>query len=80
MYNIVKREPPKPPIKRSTVNLPKDLLEDACAITGKGVTETLIEGLKQIRASSAWQIAQQLRGKIHIDLDVDELRGRRARR
>ena len=65
--------------KRITANLPKDLLEDAMKVTQKGITETLVEGLRQVRRQSAYEKAMALRGKIKLDIDLEESRERRRR-
>jgi len=62
--------------RRTTANLPADLLEEATRITGKGITETLIEGLRLVKRSSAYEKAMALRGKIKLDIDLDEARER----
>jgi hypothetical protein len=62
--------------KRITANLATGLLDEATKITGKGITETLTEGLLMIRRSRAFTKAQALRGKIQLDLDMDEIRER----
>ncbi len=62
--------------KRITANLPAGLLEEAITISGKGITDTLIAGLELVKRSRAFAKAQALRGKIHLDLDMDELRER----
>ena len=63
--------------KRVTANLPSDLLEDAQEVTGKGITETLIAGLRLLKRSKAYDKAMALKGKIHLDIDMDALRERR---
>jgi len=65
--------------KRVTVNLPADLLEDAAAVTGKGITETLVEGLSLVARRRAYAKALALRGKLDLNIDVDVSR-ERARR
>ena len=65
--------------KRITANLPKDLLEEAMKVTQKGITETLVEGLRQVRRQSAYEAAMALRGKIKLDIDLEESRERRRR-
>lgn len=65
--------------KRITANLPKDLLDEGRKATGKGVTETLIEGLKMLKRSRALDKLRALRGKIHLDLDLDVSRERHRR-
>ena len=37
--------------KRTTANLPADLLREATETTGKGITATLIEGLFLVKRS-----------------------------
>ena len=60
-------------------NLPKDLLADAMKVTKKGITETLVEGLRQVRRQSAYEAAMALKGKIKLDVDLEESRERRRR-
>ena len=67
--------------RRITANIPDDLLEAAQEVTGKGITETLVEGLEQLRRRRLYNKVMALRGKIHLDVDIDEIRGRvRSRR
>ena len=66
-------------IKRTTANLPADLLERATAATGKGITETLIAGLKLVERASAFEKFEALRGKINLDIDLELSRERRRR-
>lgn len=63
-------------VRRVTANLPADLLAQACRQTGKGVTETLVEGLDLVRRRAAGERLLALRGKLSIELDLDEVRGR----
>lgn len=62
--------------KRTTANLPSELLDEATRATGKGITETLIEGLKLIKRSRAVDKARALRGKLHLKIDLDVARER----
>jgi len=66
--------------KRVTANLPEALLGEAMEATGKGITETLTEGLELVRRTRAWRKARELRGRIEIDLDLEVSRERRTRR
>ncbi len=66
-------------IKRITANLPEDLLQDAIQVTGKGITDTLIEGLRMVRRARAYEKALALRGKINVKIDLEESRERRHR-
>ncbi len=63
-------------MRRITANLPDNLLRDAMRATGKGITETLIEGLERLRRASAFQKAMALKGKIRLDIDLDQSRER----
>ena len=65
--------------RRITANLPQDLLDDAMEATGKGITETLIEGLRLVRRSRLYAKAMSMRGKVHLKVDVSEARERRRR-
>ena len=65
-------------VKRITANLPRDLLEDAIRASGKGITETLIEGLELVRLSAAYEKAMALKGKVHLDVDLEVSRERNA--
>lgn len=48
-------------------------------VTRKGITETLIEGLRQVRRTRAYEKAMALRGKLHLTVDLEESRERRHR-
>lgn len=65
--------------RRITANLPEDLLRVAQEVTGSGITETLVEGLEQVRRRRFYEKAMALRGKINLDIDIDKSRGRRRR-
>lgn len=65
--------------KRITANLPKDLLEEAMKVTKGGITETLVEGLRQVTRRSAYEKAMALKGKINLDIDLETSRERRRR-
>jgi len=65
--------------RRTTTNLPRDLLEEAMQATGRGITETIIEGLTLVRRSRAAQLAKALVGKLQFDFKVDESRERSRR-
>jgi hypothetical protein len=67
---------PVPRTRRVTANLPVDLLDRARRVTGKGITETLVEGLELVRRASAASKARALRGKLRIELDLEASRER----
>src|SRR3984893_3117828 len=62
--------------KRVTANLPEELLEEAMAVTGTGITETLVEGLKRVRHAGALSKALALKGKLQLEIDLGESRER----
>ena len=62
------------PIQKITAHLPVKLLEEAQALTGKGITETLKIALEQLAHAHACDNLREMRGKIHFTIDVDELR------
>jgi hypothetical protein len=66
-------------VRRVTANLPAGLLEKACAVTGKGVTDTLVEGLEMVRRRAAAARLKDLRGKIRLDIDIEASRERPRR-
>jgi hypothetical protein len=61
-------------IRKITVNVPADLLENATRVTGKGVTLTVIEGLRELERGARRSALRALRGKIRLELDLDETR------
>jgi hypothetical protein len=65
--------------KRVTANLPEDLLKEAMEVTNKGITETIVEGLRRVRQARAFAKAQALRGRISLKIDLEESRERRRR-
>jgi hypothetical protein len=60
--------------KKVTVNLPVQALENALRATGKGITPTIVEGLLQIERNSRRSALRDLRGKIHLELDLESTR------
>lgn len=64
--------------RRITANLPEGLLEEAMEVTGKGITETLVEGLRLLRRARAYEKAW-LRGQVNLSIDLDASRERRRR-
>ena len=63
--------------RRVTANLPKDLLRTAHDVTGKGITETIVEGLELVRRRRAGQMLKALKGRVTLDIDLDSSRERR---
>ena len=65
--------------RRITANLPSDLLEQAMKATGRGITETLVEGLERLRRADAYRKAMTLKGQVPIAVDLRTSRERRRR-
>ena len=65
--------------KRITANLPGDLLAEAMKVTRKGITGTLVEGLRLVRRARGYEKAMALRGKVRLDVDLEGSRERRRR-
>ena len=60
--------------KRTTLYLPKELLEAAQEETGKGITKTITVGLEKIVRARGYKKLLDLEGKVNLELDIDELR------
>jgi hypothetical protein len=65
--------------RRVTANLPVELLQDARKVTGAGITETLVAGLTLVKRTAAARKAARLRGRLHLEIDLEASR-ERARR
>ena len=63
--------------RRVTANLPEELLGEAMRVTGKGITDTLVEALEQVRRSGAYEKALALKGRLRLDIDLEHSRERR---
>jgi len=61
-------------IRKVTVNLPARTLEQAMKLTGKGITPTILEGLREIERRAQRSALRGLRGKVRFDLDLEETR------
>ena len=60
--------------RKITVNLPEAELKAAMRITGKGLTPTLLEGLREIELRAKRSALRKLRGKVHFDLALEATR------
>lgn len=60
--------------QKITAHLPKELLRRAQQATGKGITETLREGLELLSAREAGRRLRALRGKVKFSVDLVALR------
>ena len=61
-------------IKKITAHVPAEVLRRARLVTGKGITETVRQGLDLLAAAKAAQELRRLKGKVRLDLDLAELR------
>lgn len=61
-------------LRKITVNLPADLLDDAVRITAKGITPTIVEGLHELQRRAKRSALRQLRGKVRFQLDLETTR------
>jgi hypothetical protein len=61
-------------VRKVTANIPEDILENAQRLTGKGVTLTLVEGLKALDRDARLSALRRLRGKVRFELDLDRTR------
>jgi hypothetical protein len=63
-------------IRRITANMPSDLLAEAQRVTGTGITETLVEGLKLLRHRKAYEKGMRLKGRLRLKINLERLRER----
>jgi len=61
-------------LRKITANIPEDILANAQRLTGKGVTLTLVEGLRALDRNARRSALRRLRGKVEFDLDLDRTR------
>ena len=64
--------------RKVTVHLPEDLLARAQHSSGKGVTETIRDGLRLVAAGEAYRELLRLRGKVKFSVSVKKLKEDRA--
>ncbi|MFQ5740801.1 MAG: hypothetical protein ACE5JX_17500 [Acidobacteriota bacterium] len=57
-----------------TVQVPRELLRQARALTGDGITATVRRGLQLLAAREAYRRLRQLKGKVRFSIPVDSLR------
>lgn len=64
----------KPQIKKITLNVPTDLLEQALKVGGENLTQTVRRGLELIAAKEAYKGLRQNKGKVKFSLSLEELK------
>jgi len=60
--------------RKITVHLSEELLRKAQQSTGKGVTDTIRDGLRLVAAGDAYRTLQRLRGKVKFSVGLRKLR------
>lgn len=60
--------------RKITVEVPAELLRRAQRHAGGGVTQTVRRGLELLAQSDVYDRIRELRGKVHLTYEVDELR------
>ncbi len=60
--------------RKVTANLPADVLDRALAVTGKGLTPTIVLGLLELERQGHRSALRALRGRIRFDLDLGTTR------
>ena len=61
-------------MQKITVELPAELLRKAQRSSGKGVTQTIREGLQLVAAAEAYRKLAALRGKVKFSLSLAKLK------
>ena len=61
-------------MRKITVEVPNDLLENALSATEEGITQTVRRGLELVAAGRAYEELRRLRGKIRFGVELASLR------
>jgi hypothetical protein len=61
-------------LKKVTINIPAEVLERARTITGRGITETIVQGLLELDRQRKRSALRALRGRVRFDLDLEKTR------
>ena len=65
---------------RTTLDLPKDLLEEAMKVTHlETKTKVIITALEELIRKTRISKLKQFKGKIDLDIDLNTIRGRQCR-
>lgn len=60
--------------RKITVEVPIHLLESAQNATGRGISDTVREGLELLARKKAYQRLRELRGKVQFKYSYEEMR------
>jgi len=63
-----------PALKKVTIEVPEELLENAQQATGAGITQTVRIGLQLVAASQAYARLRQARGTVRFSRTLAELK------
>jgi hypothetical protein len=61
-------------VKKVTVSIPADVLERARKVTGRGITDTIVEGLLELDRQRRRSALRALRGRVRFELDLGKTR------
>ena len=61
-------------LRKITVNVPTEALDNATKITGEGITSTIIAGLYELERRAKRSALRQLKGKVRLVLDLEKTR------
>ena len=64
-------------VRKITIEIPSELLDQAQDATGAGITQTVRAGLELLAASQTYARLRQLRGKVHFSRSLAELKADR---
>jgi hypothetical protein len=62
------------PTRKVTVNVPELVLERARKVTGRGVTETIVEALRELERQKRRSTLRGLKGKVRFSLALEKTR------
>jgi len=68
------KKKPSTTLKKITLFVPAELLEEALRIGGDNMTQTVRRGLELITARDAFSELRKMRGKVKFSLSLDEMR------
>ncbi len=60
--------------KKITVEVPEELLKNAQAQTGEGISKTVRRGLQLLAATKSFQRLRNMKGKVRFSKTIDEIK------
>ncbi|MEK7791483.1 MAG: hypothetical protein AAB309_07660 [Deltaproteobacteria bacterium] len=64
----------KQTLKKVTLQLPRNLIQEAQKATGDNLTATVRKGLRIVAASRAYEELLKLKGKVRLQINLEDLR------